>query len=1035
MKNYERYFFAALGLALTLVLSACSLPFDKFETVAGKQKPDVSAIPVPKNVSAQTKTASRIDLAWQADPAAASYSVYRSTAENGDYIAITTVQKTSYTDNSVSANTVYFYYITLSVNNRGEGGKSATVQADTKPPAPPESVNTAVLSATKITITWQPVAAAESYKVYRSSAQNSGYTAITTGSVTATSYSDETVSFNNDYYYRVTSVNSIGEGEKSVYAIGSVKGPAAPGVPTVTKGDSLLTVSWLAVDGASAYEVWAGTSNNPEAATKRGDDVTGLSAIISGLTNNTVYSVWIKAKNSVGASGFSLGASGTPFDSTASPSKPGTPLVRTAGAQLTVSWQAVEGASAYEVWMSQTAHSASASQNGDDVTGSLTKTISGLTNGATYYVWIKAKNDVGSSDFSDPASGTPIADMGAITLTAGNGQLTASWAAVAGADQYEVYYSTGSNPPESAQQAVSTTTATIAGLANGVTYTVWVRGWNASGTGSMSAGTSGTPIADMGDVTLVAGNEQLTVSWSAVAGADQYEVYYSTDTTIPNTAAQTVSGATATITGLSNGTVYNVWVKGKNETGVSSASAMKSGKPLGTPGAPSISADENALTVSWTAAAGAEQYEVYYGTTSTPTTLFTTTSATSVTITGLTNGTLYYVRLKAKNSTSTSAYGVTASGTPSPPIGLYDGATKIGDQNLAAAVAWLSTNAVSGHNYTIVLGADESASNINLSYPGKTVGITLRGSGIERTISLGANGALFTVETGVTLTLDDNVTLVGRSSNTSSLVSVFTSGMLVMNDGSKITGNAVTSSYGGGVYVASSGTFTMEGGTISGNTASSSSVSAYSSSSSYGGGVYISGGTFTMSGGTISGNTASSSGSVYSSSSSSGGGVYVSSGTFTMEGGAISGNTASSRGDYGCSSSGGGVYVSEGTFTMEGGSISGNTASSFSSPNGSAGGGVFVRGIFTMEGGSISGNTASSPSSVYGGGGGVYIDGTFQKTGGIIYGDTDTTHTAGSTENTASSGHGHAVYVAGRKRNSTAGEEVNLDSSTAENWE
>ncbi|MDE6350203.1 MAG: hypothetical protein K2K67_04285, partial [Treponemataceae bacterium] len=49
----------------------------------------------------------------------------------------------------------------------------------------------------------------------------------------------------------------------------------------------------------------------------------------------------------------------------------------------------------------------------------------------------------------------------------------------------------------------------------------------------------------------------------------------------------------------------------------------------------------------------------------------------------------------------------------------------------------------------------------------------------------------------------------------------------------------------GGVNVGGSGTFTMEGGTISGNTATSN-----------GGGVYVNGsGAFTMQNGTISGNT------------------------------------------------------------------------------------------------------------------------------------------------------------------------------------
>jgi hypothetical protein len=72
----------------------------------------------------------------------------------------------------------------------------------------------------------------------------------------------------------------------------------------------------------------------------------------------------------------------------------------------------------------------------------------------------------------------------------------------------------------------------------------------------------------------------------------------------------------------------------------------------------------------------------------------------------------------------------------------------------------------------------------------------------------------------------------------------------------------------------------------------------------------------------------------------------------------------------------------------------------------------------------------------------IWSSSTFTKTGGVIYGDTNTTHTAGSMENTAASGNGHAVNVIVNSstdtckiRNSTAGTGVNLDSSTDANWE
>jgi len=82
------------------------------------------------------------------------------------------------------------------------------------------------------------------------------------------------------------------------------------------------------------------------------------------------------------------------------------------------------------------------------------------------------------------------------------------------------------------------------------------------------------------------------------------------------------------------------------------------------------------------------------------------------------------------------------------------------------------------------------------------------------------------------------------------------------------------------------GTFTMNGGEITGNTAR-------------GGGIFVVGnGTVTMYGGTISGNN----------SSSQGGGIEVASGSFTMYGGTVSGNNAKTYGE------GVYVYVNSGTF-------------------------------------------------------------------------------------------------------------------------
>jgi hypothetical protein len=326
----------------------------------------------------------------------------------------------------------------------------------------------------------------------------------------------------------------------------------------------------------------------------------------------------------------------------------------------------------------------------------------------------------------------------------------------------------------------------------------------------------------------------------------------------------------------------------------------------------------------------------------------------------------------------------------------------------AQALAAINRDETSGA-YTITLSGSFSADSVVLTgNAGKT--ITLQGDGTLRTLSNAGSGVLVTVQAGVSLVLGSNLILNGA--NKGAYLVQIDGGTLIMKPGSTVRGAKAS-----GVYIGS-GSFTMEGGTISGN--------VNTASGSAGGGVYVSGGSFTMEGGTISGNTASyGGGGVYvgggsftmeggtisgNRESSFGGGVYVYSGSFTMEGGTISGNTAS----YG----GGGVHVYYGSFTMEGGTISGNRESSFGS-------GVYVySGSFTMEGGTISGNTASD-------GGGVYVyNGSFIKRGGAAI------------DSTNSANRGKVVYAYGngsaKQRNTSAGPGVTLNSALdgrAGGWE
>jgi hypothetical protein len=164
-------------------------------------------------------------------------------------------------------------------------------------------------------------------------------------------------------------------------------------------------------------------------------------------------------------------------------------------------------------------------------------------------------------------------------------------------------------------------------------------------------------------------------------------------------------------------------------------------------------------------------------------------------------------------------------------------------------------------------------------------------------------------------------------------------------EGGTISGNIAE--VGGGGIAVIYGTFTMQNGVITGNTASI-----------YGGGgvAVFKNGTFTMSDGEVSGNTAK----------NGGGGIRVlDGGTFIMQKGKITGNQTPAFG--------GGVIVSGtgSTFIMEDGKISGNVTRR-------EGGGVWAgKAVFIMRGGEISGNE-----SVGSGSGVLLLDGTFIMSGG-----------------------------------------------------
>ena len=617
-----------------------------------------------------------------------------------------------------------------------------------------------------------------------------------TGAQTDGSGNAHTVANGTGYNLRIRAVSlQSGNSLESdwVTASGTPAAPtvAPPTVPqsvAVTPGDGKLTLTWAA---PSSWGDW--TADGFVAQWKlSSDDDTGWHAVGNGtgstidllestdtsfvfsgeqitpdpafhtVANGTAYDLRIRAVSS--SSGSNLRSPWVAvFDSvpTALP-VPGavTDLSVTAGDEkLDLSWTAPSGTvTGYDVHYTA-ADAADVDPNApagtDAATGwkaadrgteadppAASQTISGLDNGTTYRLRVRAKNGSGDGPWVfSGVSVTPVAPPapGAVTdlnVTAGDTVLNINWTAPSETlTGYEVHYTsapaTGSNAvannaaagadaatgwkavdrgteadPPAASQAIS-------GLDNGTAYRVRVRAKNGSSAGRWKFAT-GTPVAPAGAVTgltVTAEDAQLDLSWTAPSGTvTGYEVHYTSAPatgagSVPNDAAAGADAATGwkavdrgteadppaasqSISGLTNGTAYRLRVRAANAGG---DGPWEFG--TGTPAAPpapgavtglTVSASDTSLSLEWTAPSETlTGYEVHYTSASTDdvangaaagTDAATGWKAASRTepdpplaahfLAGLTNGTAYRVRVRAKNGSSPGPWEF-GTGTPS----------------------------------------------------------------------------------------------------------------------------------------------------------------------------------------------------------------------------------------------------------------------------------------------------------------------------------------------------------------------------------
>jgi hypothetical protein len=767
-----------------------------------------------------------------ADNGGSAITGYTVTSTPGNFTATTTGATQAMVTGLTNGTSYTFSVTATNVRGTGPATTSNAVVPNSVPGSPTSVTATAGNALAMVQWTAPANNGGSAISGYTVTSNPGGLTATTNGITTQASVTGLTNG--TQYEFTVTATNLSGVGLPSVPSNKVIPAtvPDPPTAVTAMPGNSAASVQWSppvsnggsVITGYSVLSSPGGFSATTTGATQ---------VNVVGLTNGTAYTFTVKASNALGPSVPSASSNSvTPLNVP----DPPTNVSATAGnTQATVQWTPGNAGGSAITGFTVTSDPGSVTANVG--AGATQATVTGLLNGTAYTFKVIATNSAGPSVPSGPSSPVtpdvlPLAPV-SVSATPGNMQATVSWSAPPGNGGTPVVSYTVSSTPGGFTATTAngtTTTATVTGLTNAVSYTFTVRATNGAGSGPASVAsnpvTPATPPGPPSGVSAIAQDQAALVQWSAPAsnGGSAITGYTATSSPGGYTGIASGSSTSTTVAGLSNGTPYTFTVTATNAVGTGGPSSASSALiPFGVPGVPSafwadggrsMTAGEGFAVVQWTPPSNNGNTITSYDVRSSPGNFGGAFSGAPATINGLTVGTTYSFTARAINDAGMGNAAVSNAVIPLSVPGAPTGVSADGG-NAQATVGWLPpaiTGGTSITSYTVT----SSPGNLTASSttPDATVTGLMNGSPymftVKATNAVGAGPASSASNSVTPATVPAAPTNVRAiPGNVQAAVSWQPPSN---NGGNPITGYAVSSTPAG--FTATTGTTYPDGGIV-----------------------------------------------------------------------------------------------------------------------------------------------------------------------------------------------------------------------------
>lgn len=247
------------------------------------------------NIKVKDVSQNSYTLIWDPGTEVSNYEIYRKDEITGISNFVTSVSSNSYvvTDFSGAVNTYQIRAVKIVDNMTYYGDYSDPFSATTAP-AKVETINGVGTTDTSIALTWGMVNGATGYSIYRKTATDKNYTFC--GDTTTLTYLDTKLKSGTGYQYLVYAykLNNTFLGEAS--PVLDLSTNPAKVTLKCKAGDKKARLTWNAVSGATAYEIFTGDEMSGYTLLTT---ITGSGAgsyVEEGLITGVTYSYYVVAK-------------------------------------------------------------------------------------------------------------------------------------------------------------------------------------------------------------------------------------------------------------------------------------------------------------------------------------------------------------------------------------------------------------------------------------------------------------------------------------------------------------------------------------------------------------------------------------------------------------------------------------------------------------------------------------------------------------------------------------------------------------------